>query len=147
MMNEKRIVIEFMETGGFINLEHDSLMLNMRLYRTTWFTWRSNIILLMGLLLAIMSVYNIQIEHEAAMRLKEAEKDGEGGGDQAAEGEKKPEEAKEVKEDVEAGKDKGAAKAKQDDKRQEFIDKIKVILACDGFDKVGFLNILLAFTS
>jgi len=23
IMNEKRIVIEFLETGGFINLEHD----------------------------------------------------------------------------------------------------------------------------
>lgn len=33
IMNEKRIIVEFLETGGFINLEHDQLLINMRLYR------------------------------------------------------------------------------------------------------------------
>ena len=35
IMNEKRIVIEFLETGGIINMEHDSLLINTKLYRTT----------------------------------------------------------------------------------------------------------------
>ena len=33
IVNQKRIVIEFLETGGIINLEHDSILTNMRLYR------------------------------------------------------------------------------------------------------------------
>jgi hypothetical protein len=34
LINEKRIVIEFFETGGFYNLEHDSILINMKLTRT-----------------------------------------------------------------------------------------------------------------
>lgn len=33
MMNQKRFVIEFLETGGFINFEHDAILVNTRLYR------------------------------------------------------------------------------------------------------------------
>lgn len=33
MIDEKRIVIEFLEPGGFINMEHESLLINMKLYR------------------------------------------------------------------------------------------------------------------
>lgn len=33
MLLNKRLVIEFIETGGFINFEHDAIMVNTRLYR------------------------------------------------------------------------------------------------------------------
>lgn len=32
-IDEKRIAIEFLEPGGFINMEHESLLINMKLYR------------------------------------------------------------------------------------------------------------------
>ena len=32
--NEQRIIIEFLETGGLINLGHESLLINMKLYRS-----------------------------------------------------------------------------------------------------------------
>ena len=31
---EKRMIIEFIETGGFINLEHQVMLMNMKLYRS-----------------------------------------------------------------------------------------------------------------
>ena len=31
---EKRMIIEFIETGGFINLEHQVMLINMMLYRS-----------------------------------------------------------------------------------------------------------------
>jgi hypothetical protein len=34
LVSEKRIVLEFFETGGFINLEHDQVITNMKLSRT-----------------------------------------------------------------------------------------------------------------
>lgn len=33
IVDEQRIVIEFLETGGLINLGHESLLINMKLYR------------------------------------------------------------------------------------------------------------------
>jgi len=33
IVDEQRIVIEFLETGGIINLGHESLLINMKLYR------------------------------------------------------------------------------------------------------------------
>ena len=35
VVDEQRIIIEFLETGGLINLGHDSLLINMKLYRKT----------------------------------------------------------------------------------------------------------------
>jgi hypothetical protein len=35
IVDEQRIVIEFLETGGLINLGHESLLINMKLYRDT----------------------------------------------------------------------------------------------------------------
>ena len=31
---EKRIIIEFIETGGFINIEHEVKTINIKLYRS-----------------------------------------------------------------------------------------------------------------
>ena len=36
MAQEKRFLIEFLETGGLINMEHGATMVNAKLYRTTW---------------------------------------------------------------------------------------------------------------
>lgn len=36
VIDEQRIIIEFLETGGLINLSHESLMINMKLYRSPW---------------------------------------------------------------------------------------------------------------
>lgn len=33
MIDEKRIVVEFLEPGGFINFEHESMLINMKLQR------------------------------------------------------------------------------------------------------------------
>ena len=33
MVDEKRIVIEFLEQGGFINMEHDHILINTKLFR------------------------------------------------------------------------------------------------------------------
>ena len=35
MVDEKRIVIEYLEQGGFINMEHDHILMNTRLFRRT----------------------------------------------------------------------------------------------------------------
>jgi hypothetical protein len=34
MMQEKTFVIEFLDTGGLINFEHDSVLVNTHLYRS-----------------------------------------------------------------------------------------------------------------
>lgn len=57
MINQKRFVIEFLETGGFINFEHDSILVNTRLYRNLSMEIQSIAILLNGLIMFILSVY------------------------------------------------------------------------------------------
>jgi len=74
LVNEKRVVVEFLETGGFINLEHDSLIINMKLYRTTGHNVQSTIILILGLVMIVLSIYDINQEYEEAERIKEAKR-------------------------------------------------------------------------
>lgn len=70
MMNQKRFVIEFLETGGFINFEHDAVLVNTKLYRTTGNYVQTIIILLNGFLMCYLSIMQIKkdLEEEEAVR-------------------------------------------------------------------------------
>ena len=63
MVNEKRVVVEFLETGGFINMEHDHLLINTKLYRTPAQNLQSITIMLLGFLLFFLSVLDIYLEN------------------------------------------------------------------------------------
>lgn len=96
MMCEKRITIEFMETGGIINMEHDSVLINMRLYRTWQHSMQSYIICVLGLILTVTGIIDIknedeekqQLEKEKNKALEEAAAEGEGEGEKKEEGQK-----------------------------------------------------------
>ena len=72
LVQEKRIVLEFLETGGFINMEHDSIIINMKLTRNDSQSARGNIIMVLGIVMIIMSVYDINEEYKAEQALKAA---------------------------------------------------------------------------
>lgn len=85
LLAEKRIIIEFLETGGFINLEHDSVLLNSKLTRTTFNQIQSYILLILGIVLTATGIYSINEEAENERMIKElqaaaadAEEEGEG---------------------------------------------------------------------
>ena len=56
MMAKKTFVIEFMEAGGFINFQHETLMINMRLYRSPFQNFFSSILMVIGIVLSALSV-------------------------------------------------------------------------------------------
>jgi hypothetical protein len=58
--DEQRIVIEFLETGGLINLGHESLLINMKLYRTTTHYLQSAAIIVLGFCLMVFGVRDIK---------------------------------------------------------------------------------------
>lgn len=49
LLEEKRIVIEWLDSGGFINMEHDQVIINIRLYRNLMLNINSCIIILNGI--------------------------------------------------------------------------------------------------
>ena len=64
MIDEKRIVIEFLEPGGFINLEHESLLINMKLQREIHQHVQSAIIFVMGIAVMAFSIIDIKKENQ-----------------------------------------------------------------------------------
>lgn len=76
MLNEKRVVIEFLETGGFINLEHDHLLLNAKLYRTNMQQFQSIAVMVNGLFLFILSVVDIYLENKPIDGGEDEEEEG-----------------------------------------------------------------------
>jgi hypothetical protein len=81
---EKRIIIEFIETGGFINFEHQIMLINGMLYRSFAQQAQSIIIIVLGLGLFVLSFIDIKNEAkaaaEAAAALAAEEAEGEEGG-------------------------------------------------------------------
>lgn len=64
--------MEFLETGGFINMEHDSIIINGKLTRNDGQAARGNIIMVLGIIMIILSVYDINEEYKAEQMLLEA---------------------------------------------------------------------------
>ena len=77
---EKRIVLEFFEEGGLINLEHQSTVINMALYRNFTMQIQSAITMLAGVLLVFLSIIDIKDEAKAKQQAladaKAAEEEG-----------------------------------------------------------------------
>ena len=83
MLAKKTFVIEFMEAGGFINFQHETLMMNMRLYRTPFQSLISSILMIIGIVLTALSINQIKQENKAAKLLQNqlALEEGEEGGE------------------------------------------------------------------
>lgn len=73
MLNQKRFVIEFLETGGFINFEHDSILINTKLYRDWSMNIQTAAILLNGLIMLLLSVRQIKKDNDEAEALRKAQ--------------------------------------------------------------------------
>ena len=78
MIDEKRIVIEFLEPGGFINMEHESLLINMKLYRETGQVVQSVIILILGMAVVSFSLFDIIKENKEVVNEVKNEEEQEG---------------------------------------------------------------------
>lgn len=72
MINQKRFVIEFLETGGFINFEHDSILVNTKLYRNASMNVQTTLILINGFVMFFLSVLQIKKDAEEEKALREA---------------------------------------------------------------------------
>jgi hypothetical protein len=84
MLAKKTLVIEFMDAGGFINFQHESVLMNMKLYRTVKHSVVSTLIMMIGCCLCILSIIHIKIEFankklaEGAAEMAEGEEGGVG---------------------------------------------------------------------
>ena len=143
ILNEKRIVLEFLETGGFINMENEQLLINMKLYRLPKHSIQGAIIMLNGLVLCILSFIDIrkeiqeQIELERAMALEQEE--------EANAGKKE----KEGEEQEDAGEEEKKLDDKKDDKKSEDFNPtiLYMLINCSIFQKINFSNVFLAYCS
>lgn len=126
-------------------MEHEQLLINMKLYRLPKHSIQGAIIMLNGLVLCILSFIDIrkeiqeQIELERAMAMEQEEeanagkKDKEGDNDQE-----------------EAGDEEKKADDKKEDKKQseDFEPTILYMLInCSIFQKINFSNVFLAYCS
>ena len=59
MFLEKKVAIEFLPQGGFINIEHQCEITNLKLYMTTNVSAVSAIIQVLGIILMFTSLYSI----------------------------------------------------------------------------------------
>ena len=66
MLAKKTLVIEFMEAGGFINMQHESVLMNMKLYRTPRQSFVSSLIMVIGFCLFTLSIEHIKREFKMA---------------------------------------------------------------------------------
>ena len=59
MFAEKTFTIEFLQTGGIINFEHNTIFANMRLYRYSGQNINSILVMVSGFILIALSIYDI----------------------------------------------------------------------------------------
>lgn len=76
LVQEKKLAIEFLTPGLFINLEHSMQMINVKLYRNDTQQAVSSIAIILGFVLIGLSTYQIYLEEEDK-KLAEADEDGE----------------------------------------------------------------------
>ena len=99
LAQEKKLAIEFLTPGLFINLEHSMSMVNTKLYRNDAQTAVSTIAIVLGFVLVGLSLYQVHLE-EADRKLA-ADVDGEGEEGEAPAGDKKEDDKKDNKEEEE----------------------------------------------
>ena len=92
MIDEKRVVVEFLEQGAFINLEHDSLLMNTKLYRNLSQNIQSISVMVQGACLVFLSVWDMREDNKDGDDEEEDEEEGAAGGDEEDGQEEKQEE-------------------------------------------------------
>lgn len=75
MMHEKTFLIEFLDTGGLINFEHDSVLVNTHLYRSEGHQLMGVSLFISGIGLCVISIIDIkqELEEQRQMSKKDEE--------------------------------------------------------------------------